>query len=595
MNDERFKNLKREDFALAQSGVEIHDEKLGTKSLTYFQDAMVRFRKNKASVIGTYVILVVLIYAIIAPFLSPFTVSDTDGNYSRVRPKIKAFERSGFWDGSRKQLMNNRYFYYTLGIGIAAEDKEGKGLTDPELGYKSPFTPVNVAKKLTAAELAEEADSGSVDGEVLAEAKKEAEKEAKASSASQETKASEKKESDAKRASQNTTGFSFNWNKPKSGDKKKAKPVVKKEAPNQYYSTRIDSYYMVGFRYVNVSQEEYDKIRAWEQEHNTQVIYPQVNNSVKFFNADSKNDANYWYLHDRRGNPVDEDGQPLSVEELEQGKLVPTYLKNAQGEVQFFRPRSRSMKEIRVLYYNYYLYKNGHGPEHIIGADGVGYDIWVRMASGVRLSILLAIFVSVINFVLGALYGALEGYYGGWVDLLLERISDILSGIPFIVVTTLFQLHLVQKGKVTVFTGLLFAFCLTGWIGTAYRVRTQFYRFKKEEYVLAARTMGARDTRLMFKHIFPNAIGTIITSAALTIPGVIMSESSLSYLGIVNFNSSTMTSLGTILANGKLYMVTDPHILFWPSLVISLMMIAFNLFGNGLRDAFNPSLRGADE
>ena len=174
----------------------------------------------------------------------------------------------------------------------------------------------------------------------------------------------------------------------------------------------------------------------------------------------------------------------------------------------------------------------------------------------------------------------------------MERISDILAEIPFIVVTVLFQLHLAKK--VGVIGALLFAFVLTGWIGMASRVRMQFYRFKGQEYVLAARTLGARDSRLMFRHIFPNSLGTIITGSILVIPGVIFTESSLTYLNIVNLESSTMTSVGTMLANGKDYLATDPYIIFFPALFISLLEISFNLFGNGLRDAFNPSLRGAD-
>ncbi|MBP5741051.1 MAG: ABC transporter permease, partial [Bacteroidales bacterium] len=129
----------------------------------------------------------------------------------------------------------------------------------------------------------------------------------------------------------------------------------------------------------------------------------------------------------------------------------------------------------------------------------------------------------------------------------------------------------------------------------AYNVRTQFYRFKNQEYVLAARTLGAKDLRVMFKHIFPNALGTIITSSVLVIPSVIFSESMLSYLGIANMNSSTQTSLGTMLANGQQYLSTFPHIIFFPAVIISLLMISFNLFGNGLRDAFNPTLRGSED
>ena len=114
---------------------------------------------------------------------------------------------------------------------------------------------------------------------------------------------------------------------------------------------------------------------------------------------------------------------------------------------------------------------------------------------------------------------------------------------------------------------------------------------------MAARTLGARDRRVIWKHIFPNTLGTIITASVLSIPGVIFSESMLSYLGIINLGSSTTTSLGTLLsdaANGSIW-TSAPHLMLFPALVISLLMICFNLFGNGLRDAFNPSLRGVEE
>ena len=129
----------------------------------------------------------------------------------------------------------------------------------------------------------------------------------------------------------------------------------------------------------------------------------------------------------------------------------------------------------------------------------------------------------------------------------------------------------------------------------AARVRMQFYRFKGQEYVLAAKTLGAKDGRVMFKHIFPNSLGTIITGSILVIPGVIFSESSLSYLGIINLETSSLTSVGTLLSQGQGYLSTHPHIILFPALFIALLEIAFNLFGNGLRDAFNPSLRGVEE
>ena len=127
------------------------------------------------------------------------------------------------------------------------------------------------------------------------------------------------------------------------------------------------------------------------------------------------------------------------------------------------------------------------------------------------------------------------------------------------------------------------------------RYEEQHLSGQGQEYTLAARTLGASDVRLMFKHIFPNSLGTIVTSAVMIIPGVIFSESSLTYLGIVNLDSTTRSSVGSMLSNGRAYFTTDPYIILFPALFISLLEISFNLFGNGLRDAFNPSLRGAED
>ncbi|MDR0855306.1 MAG: ABC transporter permease, partial [Christensenellaceae bacterium] len=191
--------------------------------------------------------------------------------------------------------------------------------------------------------------------------------------------------------------------------------------------------------------------------------------------------------------------------------------------------------------------------------------------------------------------GAVEGYYGGKVDMLMERIKDILSGVPYIVILTLINLHFVITGKMSQITGLALSFIVLDWIGFSALIRMQFYRFKGQEYVLAARTLGASDGRLMLKHIFPNSLGTIVTSCALAIPSVIFAESAYSYLGLVNFDSAKLSSLGSMLSSGSGYMMNYPHIILFPSIAISLLMICFNLFGNGLRDAFNPTLRGTHD
>ena len=135
------------------------------------------------------------------------------------------------------------------------------------------------------------------------------------------------------------------------------------------------------------------------------------------------------------------------------------------------------------------------------------------------------------------------------------------------------------------------AFCAKDWIGTAGLTRTQFYRFKGREYVLASRTLGASNKRLIFRHVLPNSLGTIITYSVLLIPGIIASEATFSFLhlGIEN-----MHSFGVFMSNNYSYIGKYPYLVVFPAIIMGLMMIMFNLFGNGLRDAFNPTLKGSE-
>ena len=362
------------------------------------------------------------------------------------------------------------------------------------------------------------------------------------------------------------------------------------------FNGKIDTYLEVGFMYLSLEQAEYQRIVQWEKDNNLHVFYPLVENNS--YNADAK-DANNWYKT-KKNVPVriNEKGKAEELTYSPDTVLEDNYKRDAEGNLVYYEYAGggnfeTAQYKVRVLYYNYYRYKNGFEPNYVLGTDSQGYDLALRMAGGIKLSLLVAICVSFINFIIGAVYGAIEGYYGGLTDLIMERISDILSGVPFIIVATLFQIHL--AAKVGAVPSLLFAFVLTGWIGTAARVRTQFYRFKNQEYVMAARTLGARDSRIIWKHIFPNSLGTIITSCALVIPGVINSESMLSYLGIVKLGSAGSTSLGTLLSDASSIWTNYPHLMIYPALILSLLMICFNLFGNGLRDAFNPSLRGVED
>ena len=174
----------------------------------------------------------------------------------------------------------------------------------------------------------------------------------------------------------------------------------------------------------------------------------------------------------------------------------------------------------------------------------------------------------------------------------MERFSDILGSVPTIIVITLLKYHMGSSSQALV---LFIAFFMTGWIGMASMTRMQFYRFKNQEYVLSARTLGASDSRIMFKHIFPNGLGTIVTSVALVIPAMIYSETNLSYLGIINLEAGSTTSVGTLIVAGqKSIMAGAAYVAFFPCMFLVLLMLSFNLFGNGLCDALNPSLRGSE-
>lgn len=365
-----------------------------------------------------------------------------------------------------------------------------------------------------------------------------------------------------------------------------------------YYDVKIDSYIKNGMIYLSLTPEEYESIQDWQDETGIQVIYPAVDTS-EFTLASLKTDANIWYECSQKGAPkLDKEGNfvPLYKTTGSDGDYDSLRIEGDDGSYKYATVMGTSTAlsyNVRVFTYTYFQYRYGFEPSFLFGTNAYGQDILTRLANGARFSMVFAICVSAVNLIIGAFYGAIEGYYGGKTDLIMERIVDILSGVPFVVVVTLFQLHLAKK--VGPLPSLLFAFVLTGWISMSSKTRMQFYRFKNQEYILAARTLGAGDFRLMFGHIFPNALGTLITSAVLYIPSVVYSESNLTYLGIVNLDSSTNTSIGSMLSSGQAIMASFPHVVLFPAVFIALLLVSFNLFGNGLRDAFNPSLRGTED
>ena len=527
MENYNLQNIPAEKFRFAQKSDLYHDSKFETKPVTYFQGAFRRFSKNKGAVVGGIVISILILFAIIAPFFTPFKPAYYDMVYAYVTPKNNLFVNAGidFWDGCRVKDTNR--IGYLKDLAIASE-------TGREVIKRGEYT-------------------------------------------------------------------------------------VSPDGSN--YTYRYDTYYGVGFgKYKIISQAEFEAIQEYQNRTGKQVLYPVVKFADRPTLEKNKYDANIYYQVE---NPnaatlrpkLDADGNIIpnywKYEVTEDNGLIPEYNSlRIEGEdgiredgKQYYYAYGRKVDggiEVRAEYYEYYTYqhtevkKDGiEEPLFTFGTTQTGKDIFACLAYGARFSFIFASVVAVVNFIVGVIWGSISGYFGGKVDLFMERFSEILGSVPTIIVITLLKYHMGSTSQVIV---LFIAFFATGWIGMAGRTRMQFYRFKNQEYVLAARTLGAKDSRIMFKHIFPNGLGTIVTSVALVIPSMIYSETSFTYLGIINLEAGNTTSVGTLIAAGQQSIMANAgYVAFFPCIFLVLLMLSFNLFGNGLRDAFNPSLRGSED
>lgn len=241
-----------------------------------------------------------------------------------------------------------------------------------------------------------------------------------------------------------------------------------------------------------------------------------------------------------------------------------------------------TMVDIEV---DYYLYTRCE-ETFWLGSDYLGRDLWTRLWRGARVSLFIAIVSVVTNVIIGVIYGSIAGYYGGKIDMVMMRICEIIQSFPRVVIVTLFIMFF-GTGIFSIVMSLL----ISGWIQTARLVRAQFYRFKDREYVLAARTMGVSDRSVIFRHILPNSLGPIITTMMIAVPQAIFTESFLAYIGLGL--QAPEPSIGVLLSEGQKVLLNFPYQSLFPGILISVLMISFNLFGNGLRDAMDPTMRGA--
>lgn len=252
--------------------------------------------------------------------------------------------------------------------------------------------------------------------------------------------------------------------------------------------------------------------------------------------------------------------------------------------IMFFSFVGPYMNEYKYYETNYQETYQEPNSTHWFGTDKFGRDQWTRVWQGTRISIYIALLAAILDLLIGVTFGAVSGYYGGTIDSIMQRVIEILVGIPRLIVVILLMMFM-KPGIFTITIAMVF----TGWVSMARIVRGQILKLKEQEYVLAARTLGASDFDIIFKQLFPNMLGIIIVNMMFTIPSAIFTEAFLSFIGLGL--QEPLASLGVLINDGYQAMRNQFYLLLYPAIVIILLMVGFNILSDGLRDAFDPRMR----
>jgi len=526
--------LPKSKLSLVGETRDMSDKRFETKPMSFAKDAIKRFFKKPLYAVSAGVLIFLILIAYITPLFFDYGVYDHFSiggrTYQYARPK------GLFADGTYVTSIKDKNYMKYLAIGMAAEDIYGTG-------RKADGSKITFADGLTSNYSAVVADYGSYE----------------------------------------TTS-----------------------TDDTMRSVRLDSYNEGGFVSMTVSKAILDKYKALQEETGVQFLYPIIYNPYydvllpshpDYVNKQAQErDPNVWYQTDTKGNAIYTDIGKTTLKDNYLHEDAGTHnIKNdnGTGAVLFERKLTGDNYEIRVLVSAYYLASTGNEPGYLLGTDDGGRDVFLRTAVGMRTSFTVAFTVFVICFVIGVLVGSLMGFYGGKFDLFMKAFLEILGGISWTLILLIVREKFINTGKVSGVVGFILSYIATGWIGFAGMFRMQFYRFKGQEYVTAAKTLGSSDLRLMFKHIFPNTIGWAITACAFSIPMTMMSESTMSYLKVMPNYGGNAISLGEIINTGLGVVMNKPFVV-WPAIIaIGLMILCFNFVSNGMRDAINPILRGA--
>lgn len=621
-----------EDFTFVQADTKIYDKKFETKTTTFAKDAFKRFCKNKSSVVGAIIIGTLLLLSFIMPLVIPYDLENADISHALLKPKL--FEAgTGFWDGTKKyynvswnpETNSPNGFKGSAVVEIFDEKVDELTNTPKETasgGYlkfvaTTTGSDVQFVTNHTDSRFKITADGGyNLDiklGTVDDLGGKLGEYRILLRDGSTEYVLLDW----TKNHTYENGTISFNLSEfiSSKGLTEVPKAVIRIELKK---NATVETYMLIESIIITANNiDDYQEEKFLEE-----ISLTDANAAVLMKKSDAgKFPLGYWQSTGRRDLYAAKVRRVSFVYDTYEAALgltknmqfggsdIEKYIANGWCEYDFKKgPESFKVLDpekcpvlsiTKAEYYPskdvyvfegdviYYKYKGMEKmPTYLLGTTAQGKDLIKLAFVSLRTSLLIAIISSAICLAFGLVWGSISGYFGGNVDLAMERFCEILSGVPFLVVMTL-TILLLGNNIIT----FALALCLTGWLGVAGRTRTQFYRFKGREYILASRTLGSSDKRLIFRHILPNALGTIVTGSILMIPSVIFSESTLAYL---NLGLQGVESFGVLLSSNQKYLETEPALVVFPALIISMLMISFNLFGNGLRDALNPSLKGSE-
>ncbi|MBR2441830.1 MAG: ABC transporter permease [Clostridia bacterium] len=630
--------INEDSFRFVNSGKRITDTQLKTKGSSFGKDAFRRFCKNKASIAGAIVLGILLLLSAIVPMVSPFSVEPGAGNISEHFLQPKLFEAgTGFWDGTKEYKKSVNRDGSISGVVYDFENECPAGfykpavsklVVDSEPTYINKATPTGKGGYMTF----QTDNNDSQDNAVLYNYYQ------------------FPVTADGEYTFAYTMHTQDGVNEGSLGkfcvyllDEETSEKIVLQDWTTSYNNASFDLSAKLtenGFTALNACRIYFEVEKVPNQSkyillenltlscadetanaNLAAISFTDATEMVNRAKVGTEIPAGYWqsngvkgvynskiyyceFVFDTYEEVYGRSEEVYAISDFrklkEQGlcdfdekNIIETFtvlsdecpIKEVLDVTK--NHKTGKVQSVKVNVPKYYKMGYDKMPRHILGTDENGYDLFTLMFTSLRTSLLLGLCTAAFCFCFGLVWGSISGYFGGGVDLAMERFCEILGGVPWLVVMTLAILHFGSN-----FLTFVMALCLTGWMGTAARTRTQFYRFKGSEYVLASRTLGARDMRLIFRHILPNSLGTIVTSSVLMIVSTIYSEATLAYL---NLGLQGTQAFGVMMAANQQYIQSYSFLVVFPAVVMALLMISFNLFGNGLRDALNPTLRGAED